>query len=136
VFFSFSFSYFFFCCCCYYGNSNDCKTMLPHLLVLYTSYIRSRYVCTRIEKAREIERTKEKRQKMEMYSDWNKSPFCFLRSANGRVFVFRIFTSFSGSVTKDKCLFCALKLSKKKKSKQSSCSYSRRLLKKHHTMIR
>lgn len=82
VFSSFSFSYIFFrCCCCYYcSSSNDCKAMLPHLLFLYTSYIRSRYVCMEGERERERERERtkgkeeeEERQEMELYSDWNKS---------------------------------------------------------------
>ncbi len=104
----FFFLFFFFFCCYRYcsSSSNDCKTMLPHLLVLYTSYIRSRYVCTE-EERREREREKEQKKKGER---WNctvtgTNPFCLHRYANRRLFVFRIFASFSRSVTKDKCLF-------------------------------
>ena len=110
----FLFLYFFFCCCCYCGNSNDCKTMLPHLLVLYTSYIQSRYVRTYVHVGKEREKEQKKKGKRWKCTVTGTNPFCFHHGANGRVFVFRIFASFSSSVTKDKCLFCPLKLSKRR----------------------
>ena len=73
----------------------------------YTSSIRSR-------------KNKRRRRVKEI---WNctvtgTNPLCFLRHANGRIFVFRIFASFSPSVTKDKCLFSTSKLSKTKRRKK------------------